>query len=93
MSSPPAAISTSIFGSRKEDYFVAANQNSHAMVVDDVSLGNQLLMNIPGIYRVSMNLNATLVLGFAQDNNTVYSLIKLTPAQQTLYATPAAVAG
>ena len=42
------SISTSIFGSRKEDYFVAANQNSHAMVVDDVSLGSQLLMNIPG---------------------------------------------
>ena len=36
-----------------------------------------------------MNLNATLVLGFAQDNNTVYSLIKLTPTQQTLYSTPA----
>jgi hypothetical protein len=83
------SISTSIFGSRKQDYFVAANQNSHAMMVDDVSLGNQLLMNIPGIYRISMNLNATLVLGFAQDNNTVYSLIKLTPAQQTLYSTPA----
>jgi hypothetical protein len=36
-----------------------------------------------------MNSNATLVLGFVQDSNDVYTLIKLTPAQQTQYATPA----
>jgi hypothetical protein len=82
-------IATSIFGSHKEDYFVAANQNSHAMMVFDVSLGSQLLMNVPGIYRISMNPNATLVLGFVQDSNEVYSLIKLTPPQQTQYSTPA----
>jgi hypothetical protein len=83
-------ISTSIFGSHKQDYFVAAHQNSHAMMVFDVSLGSQLLMNVPGIYRVSMNSNATLVLGFVQDSNDVYTLIKLTPSQQTQYATQAA---
>jgi hypothetical protein len=81
-------IATSIFGSRKEDYFVAANQNSHAMMVYDVALGSQLLLNVPGIYRVSMNPNATLVLGFVQDSNDVYSLVKLTLAQQTQYAVP-----
>jgi hypothetical protein len=81
-------ISTSIFGSRKQDYFAAADQNSHAMMVYDVSIGSQLLLNVPGIYRISMNPNATLVLGFVQNSNTVYSLVKLTPAQQTQYSTP-----
>ncbi|HEY3989749.1 MAG TPA: hypothetical protein VGM02_10660 [Acidobacteriaceae bacterium] len=82
-------IATSIFGSRKSDYFVAADQNSHAMLVFDVALGSQLLMDVPGIYRISMNPNATLVLGFVQDSNNVYTLIKLTLAQQTQYATKA----
>jgi hypothetical protein len=82
-------IATSIFGSRKQDYFIAADQNAHAMMVDDVALGSQLLMNIPGIYRISMNPNATLVLGFVQDSNDVYSLVKLTPPQQTQYSSPA----
>jgi hypothetical protein len=83
------AISSSIFGSRKQDYFVAAEQNSHAMMVFDVALGSQLLMNVPNIYRISMNANASLVLGFVQDSNDVYSLVKLTPAQQTQFSSPA----
>ena len=81
-------IATSIFGSRKQDYFVAADQNSHAMMVDDIALGSQLLLNVPGIYRVSMNPNATLVLGFVQNSNDVYTLVKLTLAQQTQYSVP-----
>jgi hypothetical protein len=87
---PSGAISTSIFGSHKQDYFVSAQQNAHAMMVSDAALGNQLLMNVPNIYRISMNANATLVLGFVQNSNDVYTLFKLTPAQQTLYSTPAA---
>ena len=43
----------------------------------------------PGFYRISMNPNASLVLGFVQNSNLVYSLVKLTLAQQTLYSTPA----
>jgi hypothetical protein len=83
-------IATSVFGSHKLDYFVAADQNSHAMLVNDVALGQQFLMNVPGIYRVSLNANATLALGFVQDSNLVFSLFKLTTAQQSQYATPAA---
>ena len=82
-------IAASVFGSRRQDYFVAANQNQHAMLVDDVALG-QFLMNVPGINRVSMNPTATLVLAFVQDSNTVYSLFKLTPPQQAQFATPSA---
>ena len=82
-------IATSLFGSHKQDYFIAADQNSHAMMVFDVALGSQLLMNVPNIYRVSMNPNASLVLGFVQNSNDVFSLFKLTSAQQTQYSSPA----
>lgn len=81
-------VATSIFGSRKQDYIVAADQNAHAMMVYDLALGSQLLMDVPGIFRISMNSNATLVLGFVQNSNEVYSLVKLTPPQQTQYSTP-----
>ena len=84
------AISASIFGARRGGYFVAAEQNAHAMMVYDTSIGSQLLMDVPGVYRISMNPNATLVLGFVQNSNDVYTLIKLTPAQQSQYATQAA---
>jgi hypothetical protein len=83
-------ISTSIFGSRSQQYFVAADQNSHSMMVQDAALGTQLLMDVPGIYRISMNPTASLVLGFVQNSNAVYTLIKLTQPQQTQYATKAA---
>ncbi len=83
-------ISTSIFGSHKQDYFVSADQNAHAMMVYDVALGQQLLMDIPNVYRISMNANATLVLGFVQNSNDVYTLFKLTPDQQAQYATQSA---
>ncbi len=87
---PGGTISTSVFGSRKQDYFAAADQNAHALMMYDVSLGSQLLLDVPGIYRISMNPNATLVLGFVQNSNDVFTVIKLTPAQQTQYATQSA---
>ena len=82
-------ISSSIFGSRQQDYIVGAQQNAHAMMVYDVALGSQLLMNVPDIFRISMNSNATLVLGFVQNSNDVFSLVKLTTAQQAQYSSPA----
>jgi hypothetical protein len=84
------AISASIFGARRGGYYVAAEQNAHAMMVFDTSIGSQLLMDVPGVYRISMNANATLVLGFVQNSNDVFTLIKLTPAQQSQYSTQAA---
>ncbi len=84
-----SSIATSIYGSHRLDYFVAAEQNSRAMLVYDPTVGQPLLMNIASVDRVSMNANATLVLGFVQNSNLVYTLFKLTQAQSTQYANPA----
>ena len=81
-------IATTILASRKLDYYAAADQNAHALVITDAALG-RFLLNVPGIYRVSVNTNATLVLGFAQDTNAVYTVVKLTQAQQAQYSTSA----
>lgn len=83
------SIATSVFGSHRLDYFVAAEQNLRAMLVYDPTVGQSLLMNIPSIDRISMNSNATLVLGFVQNSNLVYTLFKLTQAQSSQFATPA----
>jgi hypothetical protein len=83
------AIATNVLGSRKLDYFAAADQNARALVIADAA-GNRFLLNVPGIFRVSVNTNATLVLGFAQDSNAVYTVVKLTQAQQAQYSTRAA---
>ena len=82
-------IATGILASRKLDYFAAADQNLHALVISDAAQ-HRVLLNVPGIFRVSVNTNATLVLGFVQNSNAVYTVVRLTPAQQQQYATPAA---
>lgn len=84
---PGGAIATSLLGSRRLDYFAGADQNAHALVITDQAQGGRFLLNIPGVYRVSVNTNATLVLGFAQDSNAVYTVVRLTPAQQQQFAT------
>ncbi len=87
---PGGPISTSTLASRRLDYFVSADQNARALVITDAAQGGRYLLNVPGIYRVSVNTNATLVLGFSQDSNAVYTVVRLTLAQQTQYATRAA---
>ena len=86
---PAGPIATQILGSRKLDYYAAADQNARSLTITDLGLG-AFLLNVPGIYRVSVNSNATLVLGFVQDSNDVFTVFKLTPSQQTQYSTQAA---
>ncbi len=86
---PGGAIATMILAARKQDYFVSADQNARSLTVLDTALGT-FQLNVPGIFRVAVNTNATLVLGFVQDSNAVYSVIKLNPAQQAQYSTQAA---
>lgn len=89
---PGGTVATTILGSRKLDYFAAADQNAHALTISEASQA-RFLLNVPGIYRVSVNTNATLILGFAQDSNAVYTVVRLTPAQQAQYSTRAAWVG
>ena len=75
-------IASSIFISHDLNYIFAAQQQNHVLTVHDGTTGT-FFLNVPGVYRVSANPGATIVLAFAQNSNSVYSLVHLTSTQQT----------
>jgi hypothetical protein len=78
----PAA---SVFISRNLNYVVSADQTAHYFVVQDRVLGRTIPLNLPGVYRVSLNPSGTIALAFVQNSNTAYTLVHLTGPQQTSY--------
>ncbi len=77
--------SASIFISRSQGYVVAADQTAHYLVVTDRVIGRTIPLNLPGVYKVSLNPSATLALAFVQNSNIPYSVVHLTGPQQTTY--------
>lgn len=78
---PRSPLSSSIFLARDQRYALAANQAAHQFTVLDRVLGQGFPLNVPGIYRVSLNSGGTLGLGFVQNSDTVYSVVRLTQPQ------------
>jgi hypothetical protein len=73
-------ISQSIFVSHDFNYMYAAPQSSNVLTV--VDHGTSIGLNLPGVYRVSMNPGNTVVLAFVQNTNDVYSVVHLNADQQ-----------
>jgi hypothetical protein len=69
--------SSSIFISRDQRYVFAANQAAHTLTVQDRTLGTSYGLNLPNVYRVSINPSGTAALAFVQDSNLIYSVYKL----------------
>jgi hypothetical protein len=69
--------SSSVFISRDQRYVFAANQTAHTLTVQDRVLGSSYGLNVPNIYRVSINPSGSAALAFVQDSNLVYSVYKL----------------
>lgn len=79
-----SGLSSSVFGAQNLNYYLAANQQVHAFtVVDETTDGGSFALNVPDIYKVSLNASGTVALGFIQNSNAVYSIVHLTTAQQT----------
>jgi hypothetical protein len=78
----PAA---SIFISRNQEYVVSADQTAHYLVITDRVIGRTIPLNLPGVYKVSLNPSGTIALAFVQNSNTAYTLVHLTAPQQTTY--------
>ena len=76
-----SGVSSSIYSSRNLNYVVAANQQVHALTIVDRTGVGSFALNVPGIYRVSINPGATIALGFVQNSNAVYSIVHLTAVQ------------
>jgi hypothetical protein len=75
--------SSSVFISRDQRYVFAANQSAHTLTVQDRVLGTSFGLNVPNVYRVSINPSGTAALAFVQDSNSVYSVYKLQTHQPT----------
>ncbi|MGC2398179.1 MAG: hypothetical protein WA510_00280 [Acidobacteriaceae bacterium] len=76
--------SSSVFISHDQRYVFAANQTAHSLTIQDRSLGTSYSLNVPNVYRISINPSGSAALVFVQDSNAVYSVYKL----QTHQATP-----
>jgi hypothetical protein len=84
-SSLNAGNSTSVYISRNLGYVIAANQATHYVTL--VDNGQPFNLNLPGVYKVSINTSGTIALAFTQNTDNVYSLVRLTTAQQTAAGT------
>lgn len=73
-------ISQSIFISHDLNYIYAASQAAQTLVV--VDHGASIPLNLPGVYRVSINPGNTVALAFVQNTNDVYSIVHLNNDQQ-----------
>ncbi len=80
-----SGISSSIFAARNLSYVVAANQQNHVLTLIDRTGAGTYPLNVPGVFRVSINPGATVALGFVQNSNAVYSVVHLTAAQSLQY--------
>jgi hypothetical protein len=75
--------SSSVFISHDQRYVFAANQTAHILSVQDRTLGGSYALNLPNVYRVSINPSGSAALAFVQDSNAVYSVYKLQANQKT----------
>ncbi len=73
--------SSSIFVTRNQNYTFAASQQAHVLTVLDHTTGGSIPLNLPGVYRVSVNPGGSVALAFVQNSNYLYYPIKLTNAQ------------
>ena len=80
--------SSSVFITRNQTYAFAASQSTHELTVVDKSAtsAGTYALNLPGVYRVSVNPGGSAALAFAQNSNYVYYPRKLTAAQSTAYS-------
>jgi hypothetical protein len=79
---------SSVFITRNQSYAFGANQSTHEFTVVDrssTSAGSYAL-NLPGVYRVSVNPGGSAALAFVQNSNYAYYPRKLTAAQSLAYA-------
>lgn len=70
-------LSSSIFVSRNTRYVLAANQQTHVLTVVDRSTSTSYFLNLPGVYRVSMNAGGTVALAFLQNSDKAYYVRRL----------------
>jgi len=78
--------SSSIFITRNREYVFAASQSAHFFTIVGLGSGTSLPMNLPGVYRVSVNPGGSVSMAFVQNSNYGYYPRQLTAAQTAAYS-------
>jgi hypothetical protein len=79
----PGGLSSSIFVDRPRQFVYAANGTTHVLSVVDIGTGKSYVLNLPNVYRVSVNPGGTIALAFVQNSiQPANSLIGTTPSDQ-----------
>jgi hypothetical protein len=78
-------LSSSIFITRNKSFVFAASQSGYFTVVNEKT-GTSYSLNLPGVYRLSVNPGGSVALAFVQNSNFAYYPIELTSAQSIDYA-------
>jgi hypothetical protein len=79
-------VSSSVFITRNRNYVFAANQQAQVLTVADKTTGGSYALNLPGIYRVSVNPGGTVAMAFVQNSNYAYYPVKLNASQTLAYS-------
>lgn len=82
-------LSSSVFVTRNQSYIFAANEQAHYLTVVDRTAGRSYSLNLPGVYRVSVNPGGSVALAFKRDSNEAYFVRRL----QTGEAAPIPASG
>ncbi len=80
--------SSSVYMTRNEAYLFAAAQistSSGAIIVASPGSGTIAQLNLPNVYKVSVNPGGTAVLAFVQNSNSAYYLRQLSTSQTLSY--------
>ncbi len=64
----PGGLSSSIFISRDQKYVYAANQQAHVVSVIQVGGAGIPVLNLPNVFRISVNPGGTIALAFVQNS-------------------------
>jgi hypothetical protein len=79
-------LSSSVYMTRSREFVFAASQSSQVLTVVDKSTNISYALNLPGVYRVSVNPGGTVAMAFVQNSNYAYYPIKLNAAQTLAYS-------
>ena len=77
-------LSSSVFITRNKAFMIAASQANHVLTV--VDNGAPYVLNLPGVYRVSVNPGGSAALAFVQNSNYAYYPVKLNTSQTLSYS-------
>ncbi len=78
-------LSSSIFITRNQAFVFAASQLGYFNIVNRRT-GGAYSLNLPGVYRVSVNPGGSMALAFVENTNYAYYPVELTSAQTINYS-------